>query len=163
MGFRIPRRGVWAALAITALSGVAALAATATSPTRHQLLGELQRAATPARTAAVAGFGADRRAPTGVSLTMALTPNRASGPNRVWVRIARRGRPLSGARVAVVFSMPSMNMWNVYSASLAPAGAGRYVATLPVLGMAGRWRLGVAVAPPKGHRFRVAVTDRMSS
>jgi hypothetical protein len=163
MRFTGPRRGVWAALAIAALSGIAALAATATSPTRHQLLGQLQRAATPARTGGATGFRAHRRAPAGVALTIALTPNRGSGVNRVWVRLSRRGRPLTGARIAVAFSMPSMNMWIVYSTSLAAAGAGRYGATLPVLGMAGRWRLEIGVVSSGGRRIRVAVTDRLGA
>jgi YtkA-like len=169
MGFRLPRRGLWAGLAIAVLSGVAALAATATSPTRHQLLGELQRAAQPARTATAfrpartATAFSTRGRVAGVALTLALTPNRDHGPNQVWVRISRGGRPLTGARVTVAFSMPSMNMWNVYRASLAPAGAGRYLATVPVLGMAGRWRLGVGVVPSRGRSVRLAVTDRLGA
>jgi hypothetical protein len=59
--------------------------------------------------------------------------------------------------------MPSMNMWQAYKTVLKPFGPGRYEATVPVLGMAGRWQLRVSVSPRSAAAFPVIVTDRMGA
>jgi hypothetical protein len=149
------------ACGVAALLGITALAATASIPTRHALLDQLQRAAIPQHAAASRDLQVVRRAGNGYSVTVVLTPNRASGPNRLSVRLAGSGRPLGDAQVTVAFSMPSMKMWNGYTATLAPAGAGRYLATVPVIGMAGRWQLRLDVVRRAGRGFGVTVDDRM--
>lgn len=149
------------ACAVASLLGFTALAATAGIPTRHALLSQLERAATPQRATSGRGLHAVRRTPDGYSVDVALTPNRPSGPNRLSVLVAENSRPLSGARVRVTFSMPAMKMWNGYVATLTPLTAGRYTVTVPVLGMVGQWQLGLEVAPRSGRTFRVTVDDRM--
>jgi hypothetical protein len=94
---------------------------------------------------------------------IAIAPNRASGPANLSVHVVRNGRPLDGGRVRVDLSMPSMNMWNAYAASLTASTHGRYVARIPTLGMAGIWRLRVEVRPHSGREVRVTVNDRMTS
>jgi hypothetical protein len=81
----------------------------------------------------------------------------------VSVRLTRHGRSLTGARVKVSFSMPSMNMWKAYTTVLKPAGIGRYESTVPVLGMAGHWQLRVKVSPRASSAFSVTITDRMGA
>jgi hypothetical protein len=149
-----------AAGAIAVLVGITALAASAGIPTRHTLLDQLQRAATPAPIPSRSRFQV-RRVVDGYSVSVVVTPNHPSGPNGLSVRVAESGRPLRRARVTVAFSMPSMKMWNAYTVTLAPAGRGRYAATVPVIGMAGRWQLRLDVSPRVGQAFRIAVADRM--
>ena len=91
-------------------------------------------------------------------MVVALGPNRASVANRLAIRLTDHGRPVSGARVRVSFSMPSMGMWNAYTAVLTPAGAGRYAGTVPVLGMAGQWQLRIDVAARLSGTSPVTVT-----
>ena len=150
-----------AACAVAVLLGITALAASAGTPTRRALLDQLQQAATPRPAPSGPGLRVIRRAGGGYLVTVALTPNRPGGPNGVLVRLARNGRPLTGARVTITFSMPSMKMWNAYTADLTVGDGGRYATTIPVIGMTGRWRLWVDIAPRVGTAFRVTVDDRM--
>jgi hypothetical protein len=165
MEFSVKRVRVWAAVAVLPVAGVGALAATASTTSHRALLHELQTAAVPARPPFGPGPGVRilRPARSGYSVVLASAPNSASGPNRVSVRLTRHGRSLSGARVELSFSMPSMNMWKAYTTVLKPAGMGRYEATVPVLGMAGRWQLGVRVSPRASTTFSVTITDRMDA
>jgi hypothetical protein len=149
--------------ALAALLGTGALAATASTPARQTLLDQLQRPAVPHRGPSGPAFDVARRSGSSGSVSVTATPNRASRPNRLSVRVADRGRPLRGAHVTVSFSMPSMRMWNAYTTALSAAGAGRYTAAVPVLGMAGRWQLRVDVAPPGRKRFRLTVDDRVGA
>jgi YtkA-like len=150
-----------AAGAVAVLLGITALAATAGTTTRHAPLYQLQRTATPGPVPSGSDFHVVRRAVGGHSVIVVVTPNRPSGPNGLSVRLAEGSQPLSRARVTVAFSMPSMMMWNAYAVTLAPTGLGRYAATVPVIGMAGRWQLRLDVAPRTGRAFRVTVNDRM--
>ncbi len=163
MGLSVKRMRVWAAVAVLPVAGVGALAATASTPSRQALLNELQTAATPARAASGPGVRIVGPARSGYSVTLSSSPNEASGPNRVSIRVTRHGRPVIGARVRLSFSMPSMNMWRAYTTGLNPAGTGRYGATVPVLGMAGHWQLRVRVSPRSSSTFSVAITDRMGA
>jgi len=163
MDFSVKRVRVWAAVAVLPVAGVGALAATASTPSRRALLNELQTAAVPARPASGPGVRIVRPARSGYAIVLSLAPNSASGPNRVSVRVTRHGQSLTGARVKLSFSMPSMNMWQAYTTVLKTSGPGRYKATVPVLGMAGRWQLRVSVSPRSSAAFPVTVTDRMGS
>ena len=148
---------------LVVLLGIVALAATASTTSRHALLGELERAAVPARASGGRGFRVARMSATGSSIVLVLGPNRAHVANSLALRLTDHGRPVSGARVRVSFSMPSMGMWNAYMAVLAPAGVGRYSAVVPVLGMAGRWRLGVVVVSGVGGSSRFVVMDGLGA
>jgi hypothetical protein len=163
-----PRLRVWAVAAV--LAALLGLSALALSPTqsRHAVLDQLQRPATPSpttglgpATAAPARFV--RRSKTGYSVAVTLTPNRANGPIGLSIHVLRRGRALSGVTAQVSFSMPSMNMWNAYGAALRPSAGGRYAAAIPVLGMAGDWRLRIELTPRSGRPFEVVVDDRIAA
>ena len=78
------------------------------------------------------------------------------------MRVLRHGRSLSGAQARVSFSMPSMNMWNAYAAPLRASADGHYAAAIPVLGMAGSWRLRIEVTTRSGRSFQVVVRDRIA-
>jgi hypothetical protein len=122
------RLRVWVVAAVlAALLGIGALALSPTQG-RHALLDQLQRPATPGTTvlghAPATSARFVRRSGTGYSVAVTLTPNRANGPIGLYIHVLRRGRSLSGTRARVSFSMPSMNMWNAYSAALR-ASAGR--------------------------------------
>lgn len=147
----------WIALAV--LAAIVAGGALALSPTqgRRALLAQLQTAATPAPTAA----SYVHRSSQGYSILATLTPNRAGGPNSFSLRVSRNGRPVDGAHVRVGFSMPSMNMWNAYTAALSASAGGRYGANIPVLGMAGLWRLRIDVTSPSGRRIQFTIDDRL--
>jgi hypothetical protein len=58
--------------------------------------------------------------------------------------------------------MPSMNMWNGYATRLSAAGHGSYAATVPVLGMPGRWRLRLALTMHAGARLPITIDDRLT-
>jgi YtkA-like protein len=145
--------------------GLLAAGLLALSPTggRRALLAQLQRAATPAPTtvgARPARFA--RRSKTGYAVAMTLTPNRANGPIAMSMRVTRNGRPVRAARVRVDFSMPSMHMWNAYTAPLRATRGGSYATTIPVLGMAGAWHLRIDFAPRSGRPFAVDLNDRLA-
>jgi YtkA-like len=163
MGISVKRVRVWAAVAVLPVAGVGALAATASTPSRRAVLDQLQTAAAPARPASGPGVRIVHPTRSGYAVVLSLAPNLASGPNRMSVRVTKHGRPLTGARVKLSFSMPSMNMWQAYTTVLTPAGLGRYEATVPVLGMAGRWQLRISVSPRACTAFPVTVTDRMGA
>jgi hypothetical protein len=164
--FLRPRSWVAAAILVVPL-GVGALAL---SPThnRRGLLDQLQRPAAPGHTAALGSVSAPparfvRRSRTGYSVTVALTPNRANGPIGLSIHVFRHGRSLTGARAHASFSMPSMNMWNAYTTALHASAGGRYAAAIPVLGMAGDWRLRIDVKPTSGRPFDVVVNDHIAA
>ncbi len=152
-----------AAIAAVASAGaVGILAITASSQARSQLLAQLERPATPAKL--IAGKGALKAtARTGsYRLGLQVSPDRASVPNALSVRVTEGGRPLNGAHATVTFSMPEMNMWHVFTSRLVPQPHGTYAAAEPVLGMAGPWQLLVRVT--RGRRSTTfVVADRMGS
>lgn len=150
------------AVALSGL-GIGALAATANTPSRRALMHELQRPALAAPVPAAGGLVAMRRVRSGYSVALQLSPNRAAHPNRLLVRLAGPRRPSAQAKVAMSFSMPSMDMWGAYTVTLKPLGHGRYVAMVPVLGMAGDWRLSTTVTAPGTRAARMSVTDPMSA
>ena len=156
-----------AAAVLVALLGIGALALSPTQG-RHALLAQLQKPASSAQPVAPGGRGLSvparfvRRSNTGYSVTVTMTPNHANGPIALSMLVFGHGRALSGARTRVSFSMPSMNMSNAYTAPLRASAGGHYAAAIPVLGMAGRWRLRLAVTPPSGRPFDVVVDDRIA-
>jgi hypothetical protein len=154
---------VWAGLVFVVVMLATAALAISAGPSRRVLLQTLRAAATPARVGPAPTASYSLRSRAGYLVGLALTPNRASGPTTLSVHVVRDGRSLSGARVRVDLSMPSMNMWNAYAASLTASNGGRYLASIPALGMAGVWRLRVEVRPRSGREFWVAVNDRMTS
>jgi hypothetical protein len=151
---------VAAVLAVALLAG-GALAATS-SPSRHALLEQLQRPARPSNASPTRGGQLWRRSSMGYLMTVALAPNRADGPIRLSVHVRRSGRPVERARIEVAFSMPSMNMWNGYATRLSAVGHGSYAATVPVLGMPGRWRLRFELTTQGSAPPPITIDDRVA-
>lgn len=164
--FLRPRTWVAAAV-LAALLGIGALALSPTQG-RRALLEQLQRPAAPGHTTALGNAAAPparfvRGSGRGYSVAVALTPNRANGPIGLSIHVLRHGRSLTGARAHASFSMPSMNMWNAYTTALRASAGGRYAAAIPVLGMAGDWRLRIDVKPRSGRPFDVVVDDHIAA
>lgn len=161
--FALTRTHRWVAAVVFAgaLLAAGALAA-ASSPTRHALLVQLQRPATPSALLPAPRAQTWRRSSTGYLMTVALTPNRVDGPIRLLVDLRRGGRPVDRARIDVAFSMPSMNMWNAYATRLSASGHGSYAATVPVLGMPGRWRLRFALVVHASAPVPITIDDRIA-
>ena len=96
----------------------------------------------------------------GYRIGLQLTPNRATVPGIVGLRVLAGNRPVSGARVRLTFSMPEMGG---VTGVLLPAGPGRYAVPGPVLGMSGVWQLRLTVAPPRGKAFAFTVADQVGA
>jgi hypothetical protein len=157
-------RCAWAAIAaVASASAVGILAVTASSQPRSQLLAQLERPATPAKPAARTGALKATVGTGSYRLGLQVSPDRASVPNALSVRVTEGGRPLNGAHVTVTFSMPEMNMWHVFTSHLAPQRHGTYAAVEPVLGMAGSWQLLVHVTRRNLRSATFTLTDRMGS
>lgn len=145
------------AAAVLALLGLAAQ-----GQSRRSVLAQLQRPARPAAFAGASRSFSSRKGP--LRVTVRLTPDRASVRNELTVSADQHGRPLSGARITARFSMPSMGMWNVFATTLSATGtAGVTEQVEPVLGMAGVWRIDLAVHP-KGDAKAIglAIDTRMN-
>ncbi len=141
-------------LLAAALAALVGLAVTA-GQNRAAVLSELQRPAGVQTTTWVVDRGTYR-------LRVELSPNRAGYPNHLLLSLTDGGRRSQIDSARVTFSMPAMNMWNVFTSSLRHTRTGAYIADEPVLGMAGRWRLSFTLAVG-GRRLGYAVVDRMSS
>ena len=161
--FALTRTHAWVVAAVLAVALLAggALAASS-SPSRHALLVQLQRPARPSNASPPRGGQLWRRSSMGYLMTVALTPNRVDGPIRLSVHLRRGGRPVDRARIEVAFSMPSMNMWNGYATRLSAVGHGSYAATVPVLGMPGRWRLRFALTMHAGAPAPMTIDDTLA-
>jgi YtkA-like len=142
-------------LAIAALGGGGGVSQRAT------VYQQLQRPATFASRSVGPGPVSTALQAHGYTLAVRLGPNRASLRNALAIVLRRAGRPVSGARVTVTYSMPSMNMANVFSGRLAQSAAGTYTAEQPVFGMPGAWRLSFSVAVAGQAPVAVALDDRM--
>jgi hypothetical protein len=130
--------------------------------TRASVMGQLQR---PAHQINASGskFSASARSVHGrINLTLAINRAGAIDPARVRV-LGVDGKPVGDAQVMLTYSMPSMNMWHVYSSRLEPevSRPGSYSGTEAVLGMAGRWRITVTVALRAGSTERFVLSDQM--
>lgn len=149
--------GAGALLAVAALILIAGVISS--TGTRSALMSQLQRPAAPGQ---LQSFSATvHSGPVRASLVLGV--NRASSPDRAHLTLTTSGgKPVTGARVTLSYSMPSMSMWRVYSSTLRPdAGKpGSYSATEGALGMAGRWRIAVTV-DRANHVTRFEFTDRM--
>jgi predicted metal-binding membrane protein len=95
-------------------------------------------------------------------LELGLVPAHAFRAGALSLQLSRRGHPLPGAGVRATFTMLDMDMPTV-SASFAETGPGRYRASTPPLGMAGRWGLRVDVVPPHAARFTVSMVDKVGT
>jgi hypothetical protein len=153
-------------LLVTLVVGVLGLLSIAAlsmrTQTRASVAAELQR---PAHQINVSGskFSASARSVHArINLTLAVNRAGAVDPARVSI-LGVDGRPVSDAQVMLTYSMPSMNMWHVYSSRLEPdiRRAGSYSATEAVLGMSGRWLITVTVALRAGSTERFALSDPM--
>jgi len=94
----------------------------------------------------------------GYAVTVRVTPNRASTPNRVVVAVSQYGEPVTGARVTLTASMLTMDMG---VAHYGLDGDGTYSVRTPAWLMAGLWELAVRVHPPGGPAVSFALTDHL--
>jgi hypothetical protein len=120
----------------------------------------LQRPAAPALTPVV--HGQAHVVAGGESYEVRLSPNRASGPNRLTVSAVAAAGAAAPTAVTVALSMPAMAMWRAFSLVLRPVGPGRYAAVIPFVGMPGVWRLDFRVAT-SGRATTFAVSDLLGS
>ncbi len=171
-----PTRVLAAAAVAVAVLGVGILAATSTTQGRSAVLAQLEhpatfaaRSATSARTRPLAyrtvtvgpGPVRVRTAARSYRITLSLAPNRAAARDGVTITLMRAGRTVSGARIALGYSIPSMGMPQVLASTLRPRTAGTYHSLDPELAMPGTWQLRFAVTPPGAVSFTVIVNDRM--
>lgn len=98
----------------------------------------------------------------GYRLDLRLRPNRATVAGTIALALTRHGRPVSGARVRLTFTMLDMNMGGL-TGLLRQTAPGRYGHTAPVLGMSGRWGLRLTVLPAHAKPFSVDLVDRMGA
>jgi hypothetical protein len=161
VAIRLPRvLLVTLAVGVLGLLSIAALSMQ--TQTRGSVMAQLQRPAHQI-TARGSKFSASaRNVNARINLTLAINRAGAIDPARVSI-LGVAGRPIRGAQVMLTYSMPSMNMWNVYSSRLEPdvSRAGSYSGTEAVLGMAGRWRITVTVALRAGSTERFTLIDQM--
>ena len=96
------------------------------------------------------------------SVGVRITSNLAARPQVVTLHLTHAGRPVDGARVALSYSMPSMNMPSVLTRTLAGSGAGVYHSSpAPAVEMPGDWLLSFRIVPAHGRPLAVALTDRL--
>ena len=159
---------VWSsAAAIALLATLLAVALTAGASQRGSVYSQLERPATPAAVApdSVATVGPGPVAASihagSYRLSLTIAPNRAAGRSRLAVVVRRGATAVKGARVTITYSMPAMGMDDVFTGRLPQTAGGSYGALQPVFGMPGIWQLRLAVAPPDGTKFTVAINDHM--
>jgi YtkA-like len=126
----------------------------------HNATGALRTSGELKRTGSTVGSRpfASRVVTHGYRLELRVAPNRASVAAAATLVLTKRGKPVSGARVRLTYSMPGMA---AVIRRLPQRGSGRYADAGPVLGMSGRWGLRVEVAPPRAAPFSVRLVDRM--
>jgi copper transport protein len=95
----------------------------------------------------------------GYTMTFAVAPNRAAVPNTFQVRIARDGKPVSGADVVASFLMLDMEM-GTQAYRLAESSPGTYEHAAPALVMVGHWGLSFEITPRGGQPFTVLLVDK---
>jgi len=94
----------------------------------------------------------------GYRLTIRVSPNRATSPNRVVVGVSQDGMPVTGARVTLSAAMLTMDMG---TARYDLAGDGTYSVHTPPWLMPGLWELAVSVRPPGGPPVSVGLVDHL--
>jgi copper transport protein len=95
----------------------------------------------------------------GYTFTFRVEPNKAAVPNAFSVKIARNGKPLTGADVVTTFEMLDMEMGN-QAYRLSETRPGLYEHAAPALVMVGHWGLSFNVTP-RGHApFDVLIVDK---
>lgn len=169
---------IWLAAGVAAaLATLAVAAVTFQSAGRAALMAGLQRraltapavravpvpAAAPAAEAVPAAQGRAVLVLGRARYALALSPNRASVPNRLTLTASAGARPLAARSITISFSMPAMRMFNAFTVTLHRAGPGVYAATMPFVGMSGQWRLDVTVDRSAQPPAAFAVTDRFGA
>jgi YtkA-like protein len=156
----VPRRSLTAGVLLCVAPVL--LAACGTSTAATITVGDVAPAAAPALPVATVEVGpaAVRKVLTraGYRLTIRVSPNRATRPNRVVVGVSQDGMPVTGARVTVSASMLTMDMG---TAQYELHGSGTYSAHTPAWLMPGLWELAVRVRPPGGPAIAVGLVDQM--
>jgi copper transport protein len=92
-------------------------------------------------------------------LSFQISPNRAAVPNAFAVKIARQGKPVTGADVVANFTMLDMEMQS-QAYRLAERGPALYTRSAPSLVMVGHWALSFKIAAPGASPFDVLLLDK---
>jgi copper transport protein len=95
----------------------------------------------------------------GYRVELHVTPNRAAVENGFSVRIARGGKPVTGAEVVTGATMLDMEM-GTQSFALPETAPGVYSHAAPALVMVGHWGLSFNITPKNGPPFTVLLVDR---
>jgi copper transport protein len=95
----------------------------------------------------------------GYTVTVQVDPNRAAVPNTFTVKLAKGGKPVTGAEVVQTFTMLDMEMGQ-QGYRLAETSPGVYTHSAPALVMVGHWGLGLNITPPGGQPFDVLFVDK---
>ena len=171
-----PARLLAAAAVAVAVLGAGILAATSTTQGRSAVLAQLERPATPSAQSATSAPAPSpvyrtvtvgpgpvrvRTAAGSYRVGLSLAPNHAAARDGVTITLTRAGRTVSGAKIALSYSMPTMGMPQVLASTQRPRTAGTYYSLDPELAMPGTWQLRFAVTPPGAAPFTVIVNDRM--
>lgn len=93
-------------------------------------------------------------------IELRLTPNRATLPGTITVKLLKRGRSVNSARIKLTFTMLDMDMGQL-SGLLPQTTPGTYTHAGPLLGMGGHWKLLIDITPLKQAPLSVAVIDRI--
>ena len=94
----------------------------------------------------------------GYRIRIAVSPNRASAPNRLAVTVTRAGRPVRGASVGADAGMLGMA---TRVASYRLRGSVAYTTRAPAWLMPGVWGLAFTVKPRGRPPIHVVLDDRM--
>ena len=97
----------------------------------------------------------------GYQLDLRLSPNRALQANSLSLRLSSGGKPVSGARVRMTFTMLDMDM-GALNGLLPQTASGRYGHAGPRL-MFGDWGVRLHVRPQRGRPFSVYIVDRVGA
>jgi YtkA-like len=144
------RRLVVGVAALALAGGLASAAASGAGATAHRVTTETVGPGPVTTTVRAHGY----------RIELALRPNRATVAGRISLALSRNGKPVSGARVRLTFTMLDMGG---LTGLLPQTAAGRYGNAGPILGMSGRWGLRFDITPRHVARFSVNIVDRIGA
>ena len=96
----------------------------------------------------------------GFAVHVGVNPNKALRRNALTLKVAKNGRPITGADVVLTFEMLDMVM-ATQAHELRETAPGTYSLRTPALTMAGNWRLSFTVTPKGEQPFSVVVLDQL--
>jgi copper transport protein len=95
----------------------------------------------------------------GYSVTMLVTPNKATAENAFTLKLTKSGKPVTGATVVVQFNQLDMVMPET-EYGLAETSPGVYTRKAAPLVMVGHWGLTYNITPPHGQLLSGTIVDK---